>query len=177
MASIARAAYGRERVNSGLPLANSGEAVLWQSAQPKLLTISGRRAPIFRGSSHLRRLSGSDAPHPGFYNSSMPSVADHLQRFSAHRYAGFHAHRSQQRHVHAACCNRARRDTLPTGSPAVDLPPGRQHALTVPSSFPGEILIGMLRGKGFILRFHSYRCCGSSRLFSVNRSEKEKRNQ
>ena len=34
--------------------------------------------------------------------------------------------------VHAACCNRARRDTLPTGSPAVDLPPGRQHALTVP---------------------------------------------
>ena len=32
----------------------------------------------------------------------------------------------------AACCNRARRDTPPTGSPAVDLPPGRQHALTVP---------------------------------------------
>ncbi|KFZ99432.1 hypothetical protein DP20_3129 [Shigella flexneri] len=35
----------------------------------------------------------------------------------------------------------------------------------------------MLRGKGFILRFHSYRFCGSCRLFSVNRSEKEKRNQ
>ncbi len=32
MASIARATCGPECVNSGLPLANSGEAVLWQSA-------------------------------------------------------------------------------------------------------------------------------------------------
>ncbi len=173
MASIARAAYGRERVNS---------VCLWRTLVRRCY---GNRHNLsfddFRATARpfsvevaifavfwIRRATS------GLLQLQHAIGSGHLQRFSAHRYAGFHAHRSQQgmstRLVVIAREGIPRPQDTSRGSSARASTRSDCSEVAFRRDIDRDVA-----GQRFHSSLQQYRFCGSCRLFSVNRSEKEKR--